>query len=83
MEAYFRGQSVEIIAIDNEHLTIRYPAIDKYVGNIGTVVEVYTSDLKALGRGNEYYSYCVRLGQGNRIIAAPHEALKRRFDNES
>jgi hypothetical protein len=83
MEAYFRGQSVEIIAIDNEHLRIRYPTIDKHVGNIGTVVGVYTSDLKALGRENEYYYYCVRLGRGNRTIAVPHEALKRRFDNES
>jgi hypothetical protein len=83
MEAYFMGQRVEIIAIENEHLRVRYPAIAKYVGNIGIVVEVYTINLKALGRENNYYSYCIRLGQSNRVIAAPHGALKRCFDNES
>ena len=38
MEAYFKGQRVEIAAVENEDLRMRYPAIDKYVGDIGTVV---------------------------------------------
>jgi hypothetical protein len=77
MEAYFKGQRVEIVAVDNEHLRMRYPAIDKYVGDIGTVVGACPINLKT--RESEAYLYFIRLGQYNRIVAVPHEALKRYF----
>ena len=77
MEAYFKGQRVEIVAIENGHLRMRYPEIDRYVGDIGTVVGACPINLKT--RESGAYLYFVRLGQYDRVVAVPHEALKRYF----
>ena len=38
---YVKGQRVKIILIKNQHLKLKYPELEQYVNEIGTVVDSY------------------------------------------
>ncbi len=75
-DPYIKGQRVEIVSIVDEHLKAKYPEVEQYVGEIGTVVESYWVDFEGPNLPKKYYFYHVRIDRDNRMIAVPEEALK-------
>ena len=74
---YIKGQRVEIVSMLDEHLKAKYPEVEQYVGEIGTVVESYWVDFERPNLPKEYYFYHVRIDRDNCVIVVPEDALKR------
>jgi hypothetical protein len=50
--------------------------MEKYVGQLGVIIEYYHVGFKAENLPSDYYVYEIRLDSDNNVIAVPEDALK-------
>ncbi len=80
---YKRGQKVTIRSAKNQHYQLKYPEIEQYVREAGTVVESYgigASEPYPVGAEvphlSDNYFYRVQLYTQNKLVTVPEEALE-------
>ena len=80
---YTKGQQVTIRSVKTQHYQSKYPELEQYVREAGTIVETYgigTSEPYHLeGEGphpSDDYLYRVQLHMQNKLVAVPEEALE-------
>ena len=83
-----RGQQVTIRSVKDQHYQLKYPGIEQYVGEDGTIVESY-----GIGMGepnhvgdeaphlSDDYFYRVQLYVQGKLVTIPEEALEL-FDSD-
>jgi len=81
MEAkYHKGHRVIIISVRDQHKELKYPEIEKYVSDIGTVVESYWIGLEGEDLPRDNYVYTVRMDSRSKEIAVAEDALAHYMD---
>ena len=71
---YVKGQRVKIILIKNQHLKLKYPELEQYVNEIGTVVDSYWMGFDELPHSatrislKDYYIYSICLDKEKREL---------------
>ena len=76
---YHKGYRVIIISVQDQHKKPKYPEIEQYVSDTGTVVASYWIGLKeAVSRDN--YIYTIRLDNRGKEIAIAEDALTHYID---
>ena len=80
---YTRGQRVTIRSVKNQNYQLKYPEIEQYVREAGTVVESYLMKAGEPGRAvggtppqTDEYFYRVQLYLQNKLVTVPEEALE-------
>ncbi|MBA7616313.1 hypothetical protein ES703_23609 [subsurface metagenome] len=80
---YTREQKVTIRSVKNHLYKLKYPDIEEYVRESGTIVESYwigTSEPYRLGTEvphiSNNYIYRVHLDRQNKLVTIPEEALE-------
>ena len=90
MEPKFnRGQRVLIRSVKNQHYQLKYPEIEQYVGESGSIAESYwigASEPSNVGvkvpNLSENYFYRVRLDLQNKLVTIPEEALEPLYSDD-
>lgn len=76
------GQFIKIIEAKDQHLHVKYPELQQYVGQTATILDYYVFPLKGLkgtrleGLSNTYYCYKVQLSDGTELPAVMEDALE-------
>ena len=80
---YARGQRVAIRSVKNQQYQLKYPEIEQYVREVGTVVGSYLMQASEPGSAgasasnlSDNYFYRVQLFLQNKLITVPEEALE-------
>lgn len=80
---YKRGQKVTIRSVKNQHYQLKYPELEQYVRQAGTVVESYlikTKEPNSAGvealQLTDNYLYRVHLYLQDKLVTVPEEALE-------
>ena len=80
---YKRGQRVTIRSVKNQNYQSKYPEIEQYVREAGTIVESYgigESETYRVGvevpHLSDNYLYRVHLYMRNKLVTVPEEALE-------
>ena len=77
---YTKGQKVKIVLVKNQHSHMKYPEIEQYVSETGTIVESYWVGLGELHQPRDYYIYTVRIEKDNTEVGIPEDALEPCID---
>ncbi len=77
---YHKGHRVVIISVWDQHKELKYPEIEKYVSDTGTVVESYWIGLEGAGLSRDNYVYTVRMDNRGKEIAVAEDALAHYMD---
>jgi hypothetical protein len=80
---YTRGQKVTIRSVKNQHYQSKYPEIEQYVNQAGTIAESYQIRASQGNRAgatvpqpSDDYIYRVHLDKQNRLVTVSEEALE-------
>ena len=80
---YTKGQQVTIRSVKTQHYQSKYPELEQYVGEAGTIVESYwigTSEPyrveDEVPHPSDDYFYRVQLYMQNKLVTVPEEALE-------
>ncbi len=86
---YARGQKVTIRSVKNQHYQSKYPEIEQYVREAGTVAESYLMRASqgypagiAVPQLSDNYIYRVHLDKQNKLVTVPEEALEPSADED-
>ena len=90
MEPRYRsGQPVTVRSVKGQDYQLKYPEIEQYVGENGTIIESYcmgTSQSRIQQAGVENISgdcfYRVQLGVQNKLVTIPEDALEPLFSDD-
>ena len=77
---YHKGYRVIIISVLDQHKKPKYPEIEEYVSDTGTVVEGYWIGLKGAGLSRDNCVYTVRMDNRGKEIAVAEDALTHYID---
>jgi hypothetical protein len=77
---YHKGYRVIVISVQDQHKKPKYPEIEKYVSDTGTVVDSYWIGLKKADVSRDNYVYTVRMDNRGREIAVAEDALTHYID---
>ena len=85
---YIVGQKVTIRSAKNQNYHTKYPEIEQYVYQTGTIVEYYwieTSEPNRVGTEAPHmlnnYLYRVQLDEQDKLVAVPEDALEKMLEN--
>ena len=86
---YIVGQKVTIRSVKNQHYHAKYPEIEQYVYQAGTIVEYYwigTSEPYRVGTETPHilnnYLYRVQLDEQDKLVTVPEDALEKTLEND-
>lgn len=86
---YARGQRVRIRSVKNQHYQLKYPEIEQYVHEAGTIVESYligTSEPYRVGvevpHSLDSCIYRVHLDMQNKLVTLSEDALEPLEDED-
>ncbi|MFC2063079.1 hypothetical protein ACFLS8_03965 [Chloroflexota bacterium] len=86
---YMRGQQITIRSVKSRDYLLKYPEIEQYVGEAGTIVGSYglgTSGLSHVGDEaphlSDNYFYRVQLYRQSKLVTIPEEALELLESND-
>ena len=83
---YTKGQKVKIVSVKNQHTHLKYPEIEEYVNETGTILESYVIPIRGLkgttleGEVYDQYVYQVRLDKDGTILEAVMEEALAALD---
>lgn len=86
---YTRGQKVTIRSVKDQRYQPKYPEIEQYVNQAGTIIESYAIRARqgnrtgvAVPQPADNYIYRVHLDRQNKLVTASEEALEPLGDED-